>query len=298
MERKLSAFGINKAQPKILSWLEGYKKGHSQEAALGQQRFDTLIAEAKANGTPILTLSPHFDDAVLSVGGLLAGLQETNPLYVATIFTRASDDVAMGANDLFRSGYQDFDTLYQQRERENDEAVQAVGAQAINLPNTEAPWRTRRGRKQYPLFTYALGMIRRGEKQGFIDDIAGQIETVSQQIELQTGKKPLVLAPIAVRGILTHVDHVATRQAARQVDGRSAQVIYYADYPYDLHAAPQERVLQDESLSPATLIDYDQAAKRKAIELYASQVPLLFGNGLLAHAPSFPTIFPPEVFFV
>jgi len=82
----------------------------------------------------------------------------------------------------------------------------------------------------------------------------------------------VVLCPL---GVGRHVDHVLVRSVGPELGRR---VVYYADFPYALHSAPDPAFLAAHGLrrwaSPA-----DPAEKRGLIEGYRSQVDALFPDG-------------------
>jgi hypothetical protein len=49
-----------------------------------------IVDRAVAAGTPLLFLSAHLDDAVLSCGALMESVKHSSPITVATLFTAAA----------------------------------------------------------------------------------------------------------------------------------------------------------------------------------------------------------------
>lgn len=49
-----------------------------------------IVDKAVAAGTPLLFLSAHLDDAVLSCGALIESVERSCPVTVATLFTGAA----------------------------------------------------------------------------------------------------------------------------------------------------------------------------------------------------------------
>jgi LmbE family N-acetylglucosaminyl deacetylase len=157
-------------------------------------------------GCDSLYLSPHLDDAVLSCAARIQ--QEAaggSRVVVATLFTEA--DAGAGP-------------LYRHRRAEDIRAVESLGATAVHLGLTDAPFR----RPYYSSFrAIVLGYH---PADGEDEDAARRaIEEV-----LRTWAPRRVYCPL---GVGTHIDHRLTYRAAVAVHG-AGQLTFYEDRPYVL----------------------------------------------------------------
>jgi LmbE family N-acetylglucosaminyl deacetylase len=146
-------------------------------------------------GSGVLALSPHLDDAVLSVGGCLARLASRGErVVVATFYT--SGPPAGTARRALR-GFADLE----RRRREDADALAVVGATPLWLGLVERAFRT--PALSSPLQTFATP---REELWPHLDEL----ERVTAAL-LDEHPGALVLVPLAVGH---HVDHVAVFAAA------------------------------------------------------------------------------------
>jgi len=230
------------------------------------------------DGAPALFLSPHLDDAVLSCGTLLLRAPRAT---VATVFTEASPGPHTRAarNFLRQCAVSGAEELFAERRREDVAVVAAAGADAVHLGRRDALFRTRRapaalGRvlpelvHRYPTFRFDIA---RGRVAAAERDLATRIAEQVDALAARSGAE-VVLCPL---GVGQHVDHVLVRSVGPELGRR---VVYYADFPYALHSAPDSPFLAAHGLrrwvSPA-----DPAEKRGLIEGYRSQVDALFPGG-------------------
>ncbi len=157
-------------------------------------------------GCDSLYLSPHLDDAVLSCAARIR--QERagrSRVVVATLFTEA-DAVA--------------ELLYRCRRAEDVRAVESLGATAVHLGLTDAPFR----RSYYSSFRAII----LGSHPADGEDEAAARRAVEEV--LRTWAPRRVYCPL---GVGTHIDHRLTYQAAVAVHG-SGRLTFYEDRPYVL----------------------------------------------------------------
>jgi LmbE family N-acetylglucosaminyl deacetylase len=215
---------------------------------------------------PAVILSPHPDDAVLSLWHLLAGRDETQ---VLTIFNGPADgDPTPGWWDRLTCAG---DALVRARERaeEDREALGLAGRAPTDLG-------------------FVDGQYRNGEQP---------IEPLADAIADAAPEDALLLAPAALD---LHRDHLATRAAAFELRRRGRPVSLYADVPHaTAHGWPEWVTGEpaDPHLDPEALWDLamngsavslrvleplvhrlepgEEARKRDAVERYRTQVPAL-----------------------
>ncbi len=245
-----------------------------------------VLSAAVAAGDPILVLSAHLDDAVLSCGALLSALVRRCPITVVTVFTAAGPPPHTRAARSFlrQCAVPDAAGLFAARQAEDDEVLTALGAEWRHLGVTDALFRPRRvptalcglGRRvpelahRYPTYRYdiAKGRVARADRalpQALADELA-DVEAA------------VVLAPI---GVGAHVDHLITRRAAELL-GRP--VLRYSDFPYDLRAGVDRAYVARHGLS-AWSWDAELPAKEKLIRGYGTQVDALFPGGEIPLRP-------------
>ncbi|WP_405135397.1 PIG-L family deacetylase [Nocardia sp. NBC_01388] len=162
----------------------------------------------------IVVVSPHFDDAVLSAGGLIAARVEARqPVEVLTVFSSARAIATRGGR------HQAF-TDYALRVAEDDRALAALGARARRLGLYERLFRDPPPRGPFGLFRTSLEIARSAETSAVQRAIA----------EALNNGNAIILAPL---GIGNHVDHViVTVGALRAIRDRDAQarVLFFEDF--------------------------------------------------------------------
>ena len=218
-----------------------------------------------------LVLSPHLDDAALSVGGTLARLAAGGEtVCVVTAFAGDEPQPApspLGAGMVRGWGFPPGRAMAGRR-AEDAEACRALGLAAPHhLGHREAIHRCDGvGRPLYPTLAALFGEP--AEADGaLLDGLVAELRGLPPAAH--------VLAPLGVGG---HVDHRLLRAAAERAFG--AGLLYFEEYPYSRDgAAAVEPALgtlggwrhQLVALAPA-----DVGRKAAAIAAYRSQVRHLF----------------------
>jgi LmbE family N-acetylglucosaminyl deacetylase len=241
----------------------------------------TVPAQVRAvlDGAPGLFLSPHLDDGVLSCGNLLRRAPRAT---VVTVFTAAGPGPHTRAARSFlrQCTASSADALFADRRREDVEVVTAAGADAVHLGRRDALFRTRRGvpaalarlvpelAHRYPTFRFDIA---RGRVAAAERDLPARIAEQVEAIVARSGAE-VVFCPL---GVGRHVDHVLVRSVGPELGER---VVYYADFPYTLHSAPDPAFLAAHRLRRWENPD-DPDDKRELIEGYRTQVDALFPGG-------------------
>jgi LmbE family N-acetylglucosaminyl deacetylase len=213
-------------------------------------------------------ISPHFDDAVLSCGGLI--WEQTHSGIPVEVWTVMAGDPPTGpVSDLIARVHFEWNTGTPQetvalRRIEDRNAARHVGANVRHLKVVDALYRrTNTGNLLYT--QDVLGAIPVHPRD------AGLVEEVTHQIAENLSQHDTIVCPL---GLGNHVDHIITRQA---VEALHRPTWYYADVPYVLRNA--------DSLAPATMAlkgktffisSQGLAAWQKGIAAYASQMSTLF----------------------
>jgi LmbE family N-acetylglucosaminyl deacetylase len=169
-------------------------------------------------------LSPHFDDAVLSCGGLIRDqVQAGTPVEIWTVFAGNPppgplSDFAKQNHALW--GTQDGDETIALRKMEDQEAAGIVGAELVHFGFPDCIYRrSARGESLYPETVITPPVP--GDR--------GLPRRIAAALRSELRKDDLLVCPLALG---SHVDHMLARRAAESLH-RSLQ--YYADIPYLLN---------------------------------------------------------------
>ena len=211
-------------------------------------------------------ISPHFDDAVLSCGGLI--WEQTHSGIPVEIWTVTAGEPPPGpVSDLITRDHAKWNTGTPQetvalRRIEDQNAARCVGATVRHLKIVDALYRrTNTGSLLYTQKVFAPIHPRD----------TGIVEEVTRQIAENLVQYDTIVCPLAIGN---HVDHLITRQAVEKL-GRP--LWYYADIPYFLSNPAK--------LAPATLSMTSKtfyispkglAAWQDGIAAHASQISSLF----------------------
>ena len=226
-----------------------------------------------------LILSPHFDDAVLSVGGLLA--REGPNSVVASFFGGAPATPVLTEWDA-RAGFRDSSEATAARVLENQKALRFLGVAQKNIRNYCYLNRDYRGAPD-------LGAGR--------DELQESLaRSISELLDEYSESQVRVFAP----GLAMHPDHELVKQALLQVlnelPRRGVEYFLFQDLPYAyrfLNENAWNRTLLDQEIHSdrlaleaqlIVLSEGDIERKGRAGALYLSQIPPLeaMGENLIA----------------
>jgi len=214
-------------------------------------------------------ISPHFDDAVLSCGGLI-WRQAQKGMHVE-IWTVCAGDAPPGPLSLLalachqQWGIESAKDVVAARRIENQEAAALVSAETVNFSIPDCIYRrSPTGELLYPEEVFTP--IHTFEKNLDVD-IAAALTS-----ELQPDD--MIVSPLAIGG---HLDHILTRLAAEHL-GRP--IWYYGDIPY-LISRPEMLVPAigglKETLYPIS--KKGLGVWQSGIAAYATQILMLFETG-------------------
>jgi len=214
-------------------------------------------------------ISPHFDDAVLSCGGLI--WDQTKKGTPVEIWTICAGDAQPGPlSPLAMACHQQWglgsaEEVVAARRTENQDAAKLVGAETVNFSIPDCIYR------QSPngelLYQEGVFVPIHPFEENLDSDIAAAMVT-----ELQPDD--VVVSPLAIGN---HIDHILTRRAAEKL-GRP--ILYYADIPYLLdHPEMLELAMAGftETLYPVT--EQGVGIWQNGISAYGSQILMLFKTG-------------------
>ena len=217
-------------------------------------------------------LSPHFDDAALSCGGLVweqAQRGERVSIWTVCAGEPPSTELSLFAQELHARWKLD-QNAPARRKIEDQNSCQRLGASSRYYAIPDCIYRRDPGTGEY---MYAAEAALNGALQ------AGDYTVIrSLQEEIQLHQEPEVLF-VCPLGLGNHVDHQLTRAAA---EGISHTCWYYADFPYVLHNQTMLERMNAEGwanevfpISAAGL-----AAWEDSISAHASQVSTFWSNDL------------------
>lgn len=218
-------------------------------------------------------LSPHFDDAVLSCGGLIRRqVRSGTPVLVVTVFGGEPQHLELSpyaAQMLSKWGKATHPTT--ERREEDRRAMGLLGAEYLHLSYPDAIYRLSDDSFLYSSDQELFGPIHPSEST-LLSLLAGIVP------DLMTSRHETVYAPLAVGN---HVDHQLVRDSLLGPQERSSRIVFYEDYPYvDKPGALTDALTTHGTQvweSELQLLD-EQCLKAKiaAIAAYKSQMATLF----------------------
>lgn len=227
-----------------------------------------------------IVLSPHYDDAALSCGGMIAQRSAaSDPVVVATLFGGQPDPATLSpfARSIHaRPGAGD--DLLAQRRAEERAALAILAAQPRPGDYLDCIYRQEQpgGRWLYASEEAIFGALDRA-------DAALEEELAAAVAALAPIADCTIYAPLAIG---SHVDHQLTRKAARRLLEAGYPVRFYEDYPYAARdagglAAALQAGAPGGRWQPVT-VALDRRSldvKIAAVAAYTSQLDVLFGAG-------------------
>jgi LmbE family N-acetylglucosaminyl deacetylase len=215
-----------------------------------------------------IIISPHLDDAVLSIGGLIYDWTQAGiPVEIWTIQCGFPKREARSAFVKRIHAKWKFDSAFEtvsKRRVEDQYAAAAVGAGVRHFSNTDCIYRRDRDGKL--LYTKSIFVpIHPAEKN--------LPRKLAKEIAAQLSADDQLYCALSVGG---HIDHVLTRDAVALL-GR--EVIYYVDVPYILNT-PDDLPRRTAGLTPDLYPISKPGLKAwiAGVLAYTSQIEMLFGN--------------------
>lgn len=229
---------------------------------------ETAVLPRPLDGrAPVLMISPHLDDAVLSAGATAASLADVErQVVVATVFAGIPE---LGLSPAARAFHQHCglpDEAVQVRRAEDVRAVAEVGAEPVHLPFLDGLYRRWRGRWlcDRPGALYApaapLDPAVWSGVRARLDDLLSALQPA------------LVLTCSAIGG---HVDHRLVRSVTQAVcRTHQTRLLLWEDLPYALDTSPAgvPTILEGAPVQPSHI-----ERKLRAVAHYASQLQMLGG---------------------
>jgi LmbE family N-acetylglucosaminyl deacetylase len=213
-------------------------------------------------------LSPHFDDAVLSCGGLIH--QQTRQGLPVEIWTICAGDAPAGPLSMLALAcHRDWGTSSAEetitmRRLEDQDAAAVVGADTVHFGIPDCIYRqSPTGELMYQEDVFCCP---HPAEKGLDAEIAAALNS-----ELKA--EDIVVSPLALGA---HVDHQLVRRAAELLE---RPLFYYADIPYLFQHADTLPILSkglDEKVHPVA--EENLSAWMDGIAAYKSQMVMLFNS--------------------
>ncbi|MFF0474875.1 PIG-L deacetylase family protein [Streptomyces sp. NPDC004284] len=250
----------------------------------------SFVRTVLGSGVPMIVLSPHLDDAVLSCGALLGWAGRRAPVTVATLFTEAAPPpYTLSARQYLRqTRARDAEELFADRREEDRRVLELLDVDCRHVGLVDGLFRrlprARRGGGRlsrvlpeldhvYP--TYRMHLSRGRVSAYDAETLRAVGETVDALLPGRSGG--LVLAPLGVGG---HADHVLVRTAAER-SGR--RIVYYSDFPYNQTA--DDDGFTDSHRLVARAWERGLDRKAELIRGYRTQTDALFPGGRIPRVP-------------
>ncbi|GAA5529734.1 2'-N-acetylparomamine deacetylase [Herpetosiphon gulosus] len=211
-----------------------------------------------------ICLSPHFDDAALSLGGALAGWQAAGePCLIVTICSAPpSGELNSFAAYLHERWGAASDPIAIRR-AEDQAAAQRLGADLLFLEQHDAIYR-------HAAYDSAAAIFGTPIADDLLwTSLTSQLQALAQQYPNATWYAPLAVG--------NHVDHQITHGVAAKV---LANLRWYEDLPYSARNNARDQRLAEVQpiLDQVIAIDQTLAIKLASVADYASQIFELFGT--------------------
>lgn len=219
----------------------------------------------------IFVFSPHFDDAVLSAGSLLAYVSQRVKINVVNVFTAGSPiSTPLTKKLLQQAAYTNAKDYFTGRDKEDKKALSLLGnIERFNLGFVDAAWRQTNAK--LPLYPHTTLDIFRKEDEV----LKQQLITTFSPLGIDSNNTA-IFAPLG-RG--RNRDHLLVRDACMEI---FPTCIFYLDFPYS-HQYPdaEKEFVQTRKLKLLEWNGNNYTQKAKAIIHYKTQAKSLFENGPL-----------------
>ncbi len=249
----------------------------------GREEMENLFPDLKRRDetmtkSSVIVLSPHFDDAVLSLGGFMSGQKH---LLVATFFSGRPDS-AMSTEWNKLSGFKDSNQAVSSRIKENRSALALYGADIKN-------------------YNYLDSQYRQGDRGADLEKRITQ--DIKKMIKDNNSPHLSIYGPATFGPGLTHPDHQILHEAfmsvARKNTNPNVDFFVYEDFPYIWKFMKKGKgdfydYLRKESggkikKTEIILTDRQLENQMSGIKQYVSQVRAfsVLGNNLVKNAKNF-----------
>lgn len=236
-----------------------------------------------------LYLSPHFDDAILSCGGLIAQQRERGERAVVVTLCAGAPPAGLVStfaayqHQRWLADHPDRDPIIL-RKAEDEAACAVLRAEAIHLNELDCIYR--RGADGVWLYDSEEALWGPVNPDDDASILATEMGSLIERLD-----PVCIYAPLAVGN---HVDHQRARDLAETWLRNGLPVVFYEDLPY----AERTQSLWDALNRPApgpwlrlpqALTAKQVECKLRAVGCYASQLEVLFGGQFAARLEAYQT---------
>ncbi len=177
----------------------------------------------------MLVVSPHLDDGVLSLGGMLAQLVTAgSEVAIATLFTGPPPAPLSPGARAFHEQCGLGDDAMHHRLGEDMAACRAVGARYRHLGLPEALYRVDATGRPRHRDGRAIFRADPADEPDVVDAVERQVRALRDELQ-----PDLVVGPL---GVGDHIDHAITHRALRRCDIEPSRLRWFEDVPYILYS--------------------------------------------------------------
>jgi LmbE family N-acetylglucosaminyl deacetylase len=245
-----------------------------------------IYTDIVKNKTKCYFVSPHFDDAVFSAGGLITNLLKNGVCVdIINVFTKASSEpYTISAKRFIKScGYSNADDLYIDREIEDKKVFSSIGIKPIKLDLIDAIWRRKKVpgflklitqflpeiEHVYPVFSLNMKFGKYSlHDQELLNIIYSKLSNV---IGTKSKRKAILFCPI---GIGNHMDHLIVRDACINYFDN---VVLWEDVPYSSYRSENQEFIIHNNLTKYNFT-FDVKIKSKLANGYKTQIQTIFNS--------------------
>lgn len=222
----------------------------------------------------VIVLSPHLDDAILSLGSLLTGLVKLDKnIQIINFFTKGSKlNTALTQRLLNQAKKENITEYFLTRKEEDNTAFKKIDTRIkiLNLDFIDAAWRINKNKESTYPKTILCEISEDDTTMELVEDYLKDCAVDKQNTA--------IFAPIA-RG--KHVDHQIIRNIASKI---FPKVYYYCDFPYSALYPFEDEFINQHNLSAVNWYgDYSQ--KKDLILTYKSQLGSFFKSSKTLSLP-------------
>lgn len=222
----------------------------------------------------VVVLSPHLDDAILSMGSLLTHLAKLNKnIQIINFFTKGSKlNTTLIQRLLKQAKKENISEYFLTRKEEDKAAFKKIDARIklLNLDFTDAAWRINKNQES----VYPKTILCEISK----DDTTAELTEDYLKDYIVASSTTAIFAPLA-QG--KHVDHQIIRNIATKI---FPKIYYYCDFPYSTLYPFEDKFIKQHKLSTVNWYgDYSQ--KKELILTYKSQLGSFFKSSKTLSLP-------------
>lgn len=220
-------------------------------------------------------LSPHFDDAVLSCGGLIweqVNAGERVEVWTICAGQPPAQEFSAFAQELHTRWGLLAQEAIARRQKEDQLALERLGAQSryFSLPDAVYRLHPKTGEHLYPDWDAVIGGMHPGD-EAYLNRM---MFALAEQLERAQPGEVAVVAPLTLGN---HVDHLLARGIVERL---RYPLWYYPDYPYALQYADEIPMLAPHGTAAHTFSVSAQgvAAWQESVAAYDSQISTFWGS--------------------